>query len=1594
MKKALVLSVIFLLISSTFLSIVPVRAQDHNSCWDQDITSMLNYIKQCYIVSTHTFNWQYPTGDQTKYDLFFKVAKDVDNIRDQNKDVSLLNLGPAAEVAEKSKDIITVLNGQYSINIEKMFGVLSYLEITDQGEVDAIVSTFESHLTDVSVQIGQHQAEFASATDVETFIEARSYDHTIASANWAQVSTKMEVKTSQGTSALSIIFSIWDCVNAFYKHEIVIAGQIATLQETTSDQTDENILSKTKEYEGKVEFGIFVTDLAKFVGKAVGEKMGQGWGLQVGTAVGAGFVATFPPAPLVGAAIGYLAGGYIVGAAVEAAAGKAAEIITSQPQVFGRPLLKILNDLGIPTVAAKITAIYSDGGDRDIIAKEKVWITIQNDELSGTSAKEFVVSVNPSYWTVTDYWDTLNPPGEYLDWDNVKSITLDPGAQGTVWFAANPNEDYWGDETLTFVLWYKEGMLWWTKETMLTQQKETFCSSPPKPVITSVDYAHNVMLGSAIDIDVHVKNDGFTAAWQTIAISFPASQPLPTKISIVQSDLNSYGPHIKGESISAAYSTKTVTLQTYLIEGATPWWFIGDTHYLKISVTPSMAGTFTFYVKSVAATYGRYVSGLASRWTPDKSTSTTLDQQEEFVRVYSIQVGGVTNELSDAIVVNKEPLLSVSTTGDSRAFHAFTSPVGYLTATEGDTFLIISTGIAANTPGSPEHFESTDFSPGGSAGDTARLTLKLLVPSGATTLSFDFRFMSEEYPEYVGSQYNDFFYAYLTDSAGTHQVAFDDNGHIINVNNNFFNPNIYPIGTVFDGSTKRLTTTVNVNEGETITLQFMVGDIGDGIFDTAVFLDNVRFNIGPAPPGTTPTADVIVVKNAPNSVEQGKQFTYTINYFNIEEGIAKNVAVVENLPSHVIFVSASSGGFYSSSSHSVTWNLGTMQPFSSGSMTLTVATPSGTPIGTLLQNVASISTTSQESNSNNNQYTKSTTVSGSSSLPPNIEVGPTISNYDGIPVIYWATPITFTYHGDATVIGVDINIHLPDGGSDIGGSMTTVPGTYDWRFTYTFYPRHGQGTVTYTVHYADGHQSTTAHSILVDPSGYVYNAITGQRIQGATVTLYRFDIVLQQFVLIAPNDPGIDPHINPQITDENGGYGWMVSLGMYMVKAEKTGYATNFAIVTVPPAATDLNIALTPIDADPPTTQMLIGEPHYVDALGNTYVSSSTSFALIADDGPDGSGVAATYYRQYNVTYDSNWKEQPNPFYMTGLGDGEYSVDYYSTDVAGNVEPTNTQEVILDNTPPTTSLTIGDPQYVDHSSNFYVSTATPFTLTAADNLGGSGAASTFYRIYNGTCNTDWLAYSSAFYLTTLSDGEYSVDYYSIDNLGNTELTQTIFITLDNSGPLIVIENPPPGWALQDGVTFIASTNDLSGAYSLNFSIRESNGGQGIPVGFEDIPTTYNTATGKWELFFDTLQLPDGFYTALINAEDNLGHTASITVPYSIRNWAVLELLPASENNKAGRTMPVKFALRVAASVDPNQPFVYNEELTIKIYATDNPSNILQTSTFGDTARDYRIHSLSEKYITNFQTLKTPKTYKVEVWRKDMLIGTFTFKTVK
>jgi parallel beta-helix repeat protein len=98
----------------------------------------------------------------------------------------------------------------------------------------------------------------------------------------------------------------------------------------------------------------------------------------------------------------------------------------------------------------------------------------------------------------------------------------------------------------------------------------------------------------------------------------------------------------------------------------------------------------------------------------------------------------------------------------------------------------------------------------------------------------------------------------------------------------------------------------------------------------------------------------------------------------------------------------------------------------------------------------------------------------------------------------------------------------------------------------------------------------------------------------------------------------------------------------------------------------------------------------------------------------------------------------------------------------------------IDETSPTTALTIGEPKYI--SDTTYVTTDTPFTLEANDNT-GSGVCSIAYRIYNDSYNSGWLTYTESFYLIGLADGVYTIEFNSTDNLGNIEATKSIQVTL-------------------------------------------------------------------------------------------------------------------------------------------------------------------------------------------------------------------------
>lgn len=75
-----------------------------------------------------------------------------------------------------------------------------------------------------------------------------------------------------------------------------------------------------------------------------------------------------------------------------------------------------------------------------------------------------------------------------------------------------------------------------------------------------------------------------------------------------------------------------------------------------------------------------------------------------------------------------------------------------------------------------------------------------------------------------------------------------------------------------------------------------------------------------------------------DNVVAATQITYTLSYSNIGNAAATGVVITDTLPADTKFVSASAGGAYDGNTNTVTWNIGTVGPGDSGSVTLVVET--------------------------------------------------------------------------------------------------------------------------------------------------------------------------------------------------------------------------------------------------------------------------------------------------------------------------------------------------------------------------------------------------------------------------------------------------------------------------------------------------------------------------------------------------------------------------------------------------------------------------------------------------------------------------------
>ncbi|MFZ1686531.1 MAG: choice-of-anchor L domain-containing protein [Flavobacteriales bacterium] len=182
-----------------------------------------------------------------------------------------------------------------------------------------------------------------------------------------------------------------------------------------------------------------------------------------------------------------------------------------------------------------------------------------------------------------------------------------------------------------------------------------------------------------------------------------------------------------------------------------------------------------------------------------------------------------------------------------------------LSITEG---LLLTSGAADLVAGPSMNFATGYSSTGGDADIEAALGMGNItydacalefdcIPQGDTLL-FNFSFGSEEYPEYVGSAFNDAFAIYLSGPGFpvATNVAAIPGGTIVSINNvnsttnaGYFHDNEFPAGqyVAYDGFTTNLTVFAVVQPGQPYHFKVVVTDVGDQAFDSGVFLEAFSF---------------------------------------------------------------------------------------------------------------------------------------------------------------------------------------------------------------------------------------------------------------------------------------------------------------------------------------------------------------------------------------------------------------------------------------------------------------------------------------------------------------------------------------------------------------------------------------------------------------------------------------------------------------------------------------------------------------------------------------------------------------------------------
>ena len=162
---------------------------------------------------------------------------------------------------------------------------------------------------------------------------------------------------------------------------------------------------------------------------------------------------------------------------------------------------------------------------------------------------------------------------------------------------------------------------------------------------------------------------------------------------------------------------------------------------------------------------------------------------------------------------------------------------------------------------------------------------------------------------------------------------------------------------------------------------------------------------------------------------------------------------------------------------------------------------------------------------------------------------------------------------------------------------------------------------------------------LVDPSGYVYEAVTDNYIENAVVTAWFKEDENSEPVIWDAEEDG---QSNPLYTDSRGFYAWDTPEGLWQVVVEKPGYETwRSEWLTVPPVQTDVNAAL--ISQANPFVDWYQVDEHQIEIQFSQFMDPESIYGI---EVRNSSGEVLSYTLEYDTTRTDE--------------DGKIYADYYN----------------------------------------------------------------------------------------------------------------------------------------------------------------------------------------------------------------------------------------------------------------------------------------------------------------------------------------------